>query len=118
MPSLMAPASQYAGYSVLESNSKSEPEKGMSLLGLGQDMSVPPPNINSILQNVNVDDLFAKLIASGIVSTLPTVTNPQPQETVESAPAPSTKLTEKPIIKNSAHIIKPVDIMKSETLKV
>lgn len=118
MPSSMAPASQYAGYSIAESNKPVQNDKVVTIPGLEQqDMSVPPPNITSLLSNINVNDLFAKLVASGIVSTLPSVTTQQPAETNEPTAVPNIKPIEKNLVKNSPTNIKPVDIMKSETLK-
>lgn len=61
--------------------------------------------MNNLLDNVNIDELFQKLVASGIVPT------PHQSDEPESKPAVESK---KPVEHNT---VKFVDFSKPETLK-
>lgn len=117
LSSSMAPASQFSGYTAVAEAPKSENNFGAStsIPGLEKVETIVPP----LLQNVDVNDLFAKLVASGIVSTLPAVPTAPKIEAEESITNQNTtKLSEKTLSKNIASTIKVVDIMKAETLKL
>lgn len=61
--------------------------------------------MNSLLENVNIDELFQKLVASGIVPTPSHSDEPEFKQTTES---------KKPVEHNT---VKYVDFSKPETLK-
>lgn len=105
MPSSVAPASG-SEYSLAEPLF-SKPEK---IPGLETPSDEKPPNpILPILSNINVNDLFAKLVATGIVQ----VNNDVKTESKEES-----KVEEKPKPKEDKNMIHKVDFMKPETLRV
>ncbi|KAL0879180.1 hypothetical protein ABMA27_002970 [Loxostege sticticalis] len=84
--------------------------KSDKIPGLETPADEKPPNpILPVLANLNVTDLFAKLVATGIVQV--------PTETKEE-PKPDQKVEEKPKPKEDKSIIHRVDLLKPETLRV
>lgn len=122
MPSSMAPASQFSGYSVGETSANKS--------NMETNKTNPPAvssNVASLLQNLNVNDLFEKLVSSGIVKPatgpsaslqvmLPSIETTTNKETTSSSSV--TKPIDKSLSKNVVNLIKPVNLMKSETLRM
>lgn len=111
MPTSMAPPSQFSRYSL---GSTGEDNK---IPGLDTPADENPPTISTLpfLGNINVNDLFAKLVASGIVTTPSTeVKKPEPEQpAVDQPPHEAHHVT-----KEDKNTIKPVDLLKPETLRV
>ncbi|KAG7305107.1 hypothetical protein JYU34_010576 [Plutella xylostella] len=97
MPSSMAPASSFSGYSMAEPLF-SNPGAGIPGLEPEEKPSIP------VLGNINVNDLFAKLIATGIVQ-------------VPKEDAKEVKEEVKVKAKEDKSVIHVVDLMKPETLR-
>lgn len=97
MPSSMAPASSFSGYSMAEPLF-SNPGAGIPGLEPEEKPSIP------VLGNINVNDLFAKLIATGIVQA--------PKEDAKEV-----KEEVKVKAKEDKSVIHVVDLMKPETLR-
>ncbi|CAG9782420.1 unnamed protein product [Diatraea saccharalis] len=107
MPSTMAPASasEYSSAEPLFAM----PEKIPGLETPSEEK--PPENILPILGNINVNDLFAKLVATGIVQV---PNEPKKEEKAE----PKTEEVMKPKPKEDKNVIHRVDLLKPETLRV
>ncbi|CAH2263858.1 jg21590 [Pararge aegeria aegeria] len=101
MPTSMAPASN----SVYSSTEPlfAKPDK---IPGLETPSEEKPPPIIPILGNINVNDLYAKLVATGIV--------PQVNETKQEVKND----TEEDNLKEDKSVMHRVDLLKSQTLKV
>ncbi|CAH0719314.1 unnamed protein product, partial [Brenthis ino] len=105
MPTSMAPASS-SEYSSAEPLF-AKPEK---IPGLETPSDEKPAPSLPILGNINVNDLYAKLVATGIV---PMLNDVKPDTKVE----PKTEEA-KPKPKEDRNVIHKVDMLKSETLRV
>ncbi|CAH0397606.1 unnamed protein product [Chilo suppressalis] len=105
MPSSMAPASasEYSSAEPLFT----KPDK---IPGLETAEEKPANPVLPVLGNINVTDLFAKLVASGIVQV------PKEPKT-EEKPEPKTEEV-KPKPKEDKTVIHSVDLLKPETLRV
>ncbi|XP_035442631.2 pre-mRNA cleavage complex 2 protein Pcf11 isoform X3 [Spodoptera frugiperda] len=107
MPSSTVPASG-SEYSVAEPLfSKTD-----KIPGLETPMEEKPAPVLPLIGNINVNDLFAKLVATGIVQ-VPITTQPEPQDEAKSKPEEVKNKT-----KEDKNIIHKVDFMKSETFRV
>ncbi|XP_041969984.1 pre-mRNA cleavage complex 2 protein Pcf11 isoform X2 [Aricia agestis] len=105
MPTSMAPASS-------SEYSSAEPiiTKSDKIPGLETPSDEKPANSIPLLGNINVNDLFAKLVATGIV---PMAKNPKSEPTVEpKREEPKAKS------KEDKSVIQKVDLLKPETLRV
>ncbi|CAG4994297.1 unnamed protein product [Parnassius apollo] len=101
MPSSIAPASG-SEYSVAEPLYP----KSDKIPGLETPSEEKPANPLPILGNININDLFAKLVATGIVQ--------MPEENKEKTKTEETKPKEA----EDKNIIHKVDLLKPETLKI
>lgn len=109
MPTSLAPASQFSGYSLGSSTDK--------IPGLDTPADENPPTVPGIplFGNINVNDLFAKLVASGIVSTNKPGEKDNKEEAKAEKPAEEAKLA--PSDSNKS-IVKIVDLLKPQSLRV
>lgn len=100
MPTSMAPAasSKYSSAEPLFMKPEKIP---------GLETAEEKPNLAPVLANLNVSDLFAKLVATGIVSVI----NEQKVEVKE-------KLEDKPKPKEEKNVIHIVDLLKPQTLRM
>lgn len=103
MPTSMAPASS-SEYSSAEPLF-SKPDK---IPGLETPSEEKPANSLPVLENINVNDLYAKLVATGIVPMLNVKTEVKNDKAEDVKPKP----------KEDKNLIHKVDLLKSETLRV